>query len=315
MAASLLTLLDDIALMADDVAVMAKVAAKKTAGVLGDDVALNANQVTGFSPSRELPVIWQVAKGSAFNKAIIVPIALALVAFAPWALTPLLMLGGAFLCFEGVEKVFHKFLHSAEEDKAHHRELLETMQMSPEQILQHEQSKAKAAIRTDAILSAEIIAISLGTMQNAPFSQQALALVFISILFTVGVYGVVAGVVKLDDLGLYLKNSANNASRTVGRGIIRGVPYLMKALSFFGTAALFLVGGGIITHGIPGLEGTIHHIGELAHGISGIGNVLEVITPIALDMVVGLITGTLVLALISLYRKIFGKKQLLRPEN
>ncbi|RZJ84687.1 MAG: DUF808 domain-containing protein [Massilia sp.] len=300
MALGLLTILDDITMMADDVATMTKVAAKKVTGVLSDDVALNAHQVSGFSPSRELPVVWAVAKGSAINKAIIVPVALLLVAVAPWALTPILMLGGAFLCFEGVEKVFHKFLHSAEEDQAHHDQLLELAQMSPEQIMQHEKEKAKGAIRTDAILSAEIIVIALGTMQGAPFSQQALTLVVVSVVFTVGVYGLVAAIVKLDDLGFYLEKSARRGLRAAGSGLIAFVPYLMKALSFLGTAALFLVGGGIIAHGTP----PIHHFIE---SIESQGGALSYIAPALGNLLTGLAAGTIVLGLVMLYKKLFVK--------
>ena len=300
MAASLLTLLDDIAFMADDIAAITKVATKKVAGVLSDDVALNANQVSGFTPSRELPVIWAVAKGSAINKAIIVPVALLLVAFAPWALTPILMLGGAYLCFEGVEKVVHSLLHSREEDEAHHQELLALASMSREQILQHEKSKAKAAIRTDGILSAEIIVIALGTMQGISLLQQAISLVVLSVLFTVGVYGLVAGIVKIDDLGLFLQKSVKKSVRAIGTRLIILVPYLMKALSILGTAALFLVGGGIIVHGTP----LIHHAIE---SMEGDGGVLSFFGPIIANMVVGLIVGAIVLGMVTLYKHIFRK--------
>jgi predicted DNA repair protein MutK len=308
MASSLLALLDDITLLADDVAAMSKVAAKKTAGVLGDDIALNANQVTGFSPSRELPVVLAVAKGSAINKAILVPIALLLVAFAPWSLTPLLMLGGAFLCFEGVEKVFHKFLHSPAEDAAHHDELLKTVQQSPQQIVELEREKIKGAVRTDFILSAEIIAITLGTMQDAPLAQQAMVLVAISIVFTIGVYAVVAGVVKLDDAGIWLAAAGSGARQSFGRFILRATPYLMKGLSFLGTAALFLVGGGIIAHGFPILAHVIESAEHSLHGMPGIGSSLAYVAPALMNMVVGLITGTAVLALVKLYSKMFRKK-------
>ena len=300
MAASLLTLLDDIAFMADDIAAITKVATKKVAGVLSDDVALNANQVSGFTPSRELPVIWAVAKGSAINKAIIVPVALLLVAFAPWALTPILMLGGAYLCFEGVEKVVHSLQHSREEDEAHHQELLALASMSREQILQHEKSKAKAAIRTDGILSAEIIVIALGTMQGISLLQQAISLVVLSVLFTVGVYGLVAGIVKIDDLGLFLQKSVKKSVRAIGTRLIILVPYLMKALSILGTAALFLVGGGIIVHGTP----LIHHAIE---SMEGDGGVLSFFGPIIANMVVGLIVGAIVLGMVTLYKHIFRK--------
>lgn len=308
MATSLLTLLDDIALLADDVAVMSKVAAKKTAGVLGDDIALNANQVTGFAPSRELPVVLAVAKGSAINKVILVPIALALVAFAPWSLTPLLMVGGAFLCFEGVEKVFHKFLHSKAEDDAHHQQLVETVQKSPEQIVSLEREKIKGAVRTDFILSAEIVAISLGTMQGAPFAQQAMVLVAISVFFTVGVYAIVAGVVKLDDLGIYLTAKQGQAQQAIGRFILRAAPILMKLLSILGTAAMFLVGGGIITHGVPALHPLVESVEHGVHGVPGIGGVLSHVAPALVNMVAGLIVGAAVLAAVMLFKKVLRKK-------
>ncbi len=308
MAGSLLALLDDITLLADDVAAMSKVAAKKTAGVLGDDIALNANQVTGFSPSRELPVVLAVAKGSAINKAILVPIALLLVVFAPWSLTPLLMIGGAFLCFEGVEKVFHKLLHSEAEDSAHHQELVQTVQKSPQQIVEMEREKIKGAVRTDFILSAEIVAISLGTMQGAPFAQQAMVLVAIAIFFTIGVYAVVAGVVKLDDLGIYLASKKGKAKQAWGHFILRATPYFMKALSFIGTVALFLVGGGIIVHGVP----MLHHVVEWAehalHALPGAGPALARVAPALINMVAGLVVGSIVLAAVTLYSKLFRKK-------
>lgn len=307
MAASLLALLDDIAFLADDVAAMSKVAAKKTAGVLGDDIALNADQVTGFAPSRELPVVLAVAKGSAINKAILVPIALLLVAFAPWALTPLLMIGGAFLCFEGVEKVFHKFLHSEAEDKARHAELISHVQMTPDQLLAAEKEKIKGAVRTDFILSAEIIVISLGTIQDAPFMTQAAVLVAISIFFTLGVYLVVAGVVKLDDLGLYLAAGVNGAKKAAGRFILWITPYLMKTLSILGTVAMFLVGGGIIAHGFPFLHHFTEHATHEAQELPTVGNVLAFGTPLLINMVIGLVVGSIVLALVHLYKKTFRK--------
>jgi len=307
MAASLLTLLDDITLLADDIAVMSKVAAKKTAGVLGDDIALNANQVTGFSPSRELPVVWSVAKGSALNKVILVPIALMLVAFAPWSLTPLLMVGGAFLCFEGAEKVLHKLLHSKEEDQQHHTELVNHIQMSPEQLLSAEKDKIKGAVRTDFILSAEIVAISLGTMQGAPLMTQAAVLVAISVLFTIGVYLVVAGVVKLDDLGLYLASGATNAKQVTGRFILWMTPYLMKALSIIGTAAMFLVGGGIIVHGFPVLHHFVENAEHKAQELPNVGSILAAGAPILFNMLIGFVVGAVIVGLVHLYRKTFRK--------
>jgi predicted DNA repair protein MutK len=308
MAASLLALLDDITLLADDVAVMSKVAAKKTAGVLGDDIALNANQMTGFSPSRELPVVMAVAKGSAINKAILVPVALLLVAFAPWSLTPLLMLGGAFLCYEGVEKIFHKLLHSEAEDAAHHRELVETVQKSPEQIVTLEREKIKGAVRTDFILSAEIIAISLGTMQGAPFAQQAMVLVAIAVLFTIGVYAVVAGVVKLDDLGLYLSSKESQLKQASGRFILRATPYFMKTLSFLGTVALFLVGGGIIVHGIPALHHVVEWTEHALQSLTGAGSALAWAAPALINMLTGLVVGSIIVASVVLYSKMFRQK-------
>lgn len=308
MATSLLALLDDITLLADDVAAMSKIAAKKTAGVLGDDIALNANQVTGFSPSRELPVVMAVAKGSAINKAILVPIALILVAFAPWSLTPLLMLGGAFLCFEGVEKVFHKLLHSKEEDQAHHDELIETVQKSPQQIVELEREKIKGAVRTDFILSAEIIAISLGTMQGAPFAQQAMVLVAIAVFFTIGVYAVVAGVVKLDDLGIYLASKKARLTQSIGRFVLRATPYFMKTLSFLGTVALFRVGGGIIVHGIPALHHLVEWAEHALEALPGAGPSLAHAAPALINMLAGLVVGSIVLAGVMLYKKMFRRK-------
>jgi uncharacterized protein len=251
MATSLLALLDDIATLLDDVSVMTKVAAKKTAGVLGDDLALNANQVAGVRADRELPVVWAVAKGSAINKLILVPLALLIATVAPKLVTPLLMLGGLYLCFEGVEKIAHKFLHSKAEDEAHHQELL-AANAAPD-LVEFEKQQIKGAVRTDFILSAEIIVISLGTMAaTATFTQKLSVLVLISVLMTVGVYGLVAGIVKLDDAGLHLV-AKGGASAKLGNGLLWFAPVLMKFLSIFGTAAMFLVGGGILVHGVPAL--------------------------------------------------------------
>ncbi|HOB03477.1 MAG TPA: DUF808 domain-containing protein, partial [Casimicrobium huifangae] len=256
MASSLLALIDDIATILDDVAVLTKVAAKKTTGVLGDDLALNAQQVSGVAADRELPVVWAVAKGSALNKAILVPLALAISAFAPWAVTPLLMIGGAFLCFEGFEKLAHKFLHSKAEDDAHHQQLVDALSDPKVDLVQVEKDKVKGAIRTDFILSAEIIAITLGTVADKPFATQFTVLAGIAIIMTIGVYGLVAGIVKLDDAGLYLSRAQGEGGwarfkRGLGAAILRAAPYLMRLLSVAGTAAMFLVGGGILTHGIP----------------------------------------------------------------
>ena len=297
---SLLTLIDDIATLLDDVAVMTKVAAKKTAGVLGDDLALNAQQVTGVKADRELPVVWAVAKGSALNKLILVPTALAISAFAPWAITPLLMLGGAFLCYEGFEKLAHKFLHRKEEDDAHHRELVEAVADPKVDMVQFEKDKVKGAIRTDFILSAEIIVITLGTVAAATFGKQVAVLTAIAVVMTIGVYGFVAGIVKLDDAGLWLVSRASSASKAIGRAILAFAPWLMKALSILGTAAMFLVGGGILVHGTPGVEGFIHHLTE------GAGKTGGLLLSMLVDGLVGIVAGGLVLALVTGYRKVRG---------
>lgn len=302
-ASSLLTLIDDIATLLDDVAVMTKVAAKKTAGVLGDDLALNAQQVTGVVADRELSVVWAVAKGSALNKLILVPTALAISALAPWAITPLLMLGGAFLCYEGFEKLAHKFLHPKQEDEAHHRELVAAVADPKVDMVQFERDKVKGAIRTDFILSAEIIVITLGTVAEATFGKQVAVLSAIAIVMTIGVYGFVAGIVKLDDAGVWLLSREGGASKALGRGIIAFAPWLMKGLSIVGTAAMFLVGGGILVHGIPGIEGYIRVLTETA-GKAG-GMLLKMLA----DGVVGVVAGGLVLAFMTGYRKVRGPRQ------
>lgn len=289
MASSLLALIDDIASVLDDVAILTKVATKKTAGVLGDDLALNAQQVTGVNADRELPVVWAVAKGSLLNKAILVPAALLISAFAPWLVTPLLMLGGAFLCFEGFEKLVHKFLHRAEDDAQHHEQHVAALSNAEVDMVAFERDKVKGAVRTDFILSAEIIAITLGTVAAAPFGTQVAVLAGIAILMTVGVYGLVAGIVKLDDAGLHLSRSASSALQALGRGILRVAPWLMKALSVAGTAAMFLVGGGILSHGLPFL----HHASEAVTAAVGPG--LAWLAPTLFDAVVGLVAGALAL--------------------
>src|SRR5690606_11840572 len=251
--ASLLALLDDIASILDDVSVLTKAATKKTAGVLGDDLALNAQQVTGVRADRELPVVWAVAKGSLLNKAILVPAALAISAWLPWAVTPLMIVGGAFLCYEGAEKLVHKFLHPKQtaERKAEHAAHNADPKLDR---VAAEKQKIRGAIRTDFILSAEIIVLSLGVISSAPFAQQATALVVIAIGITVLVYGLVAGIVKLDDVGLWMCRKSGAVVSALGRGIVAAAPWLMKALSVVGTAAMFLVGGGIFVHGIGALE-------------------------------------------------------------
>lgn len=292
---SLLALIDDIATILDDVAILTKVAAKKTAGVLGDDLALNAQQVSGVHADRELPVVWAVAKGSMINKAILVPTALAISAFIPWAVIPLLMIGGAYLCFEGFEKLAHKLMHNKAEDQAHHADLIEALVETEEDLLAYEKDKIKGAVRTDFVLSAEIIAITLGTVATAPFHQQVVVLIGVAMIMTIGVYGIVAGIVKLDDLGLYLTQTAGKTRRKIGALILRAAPFLMKSLSVIGTVAMFLVGGGIISHGIPTLHHGIEHAATALHDTPGIGGLLFHLTPALLDCVVGLATGAVVL--------------------
>jgi len=303
---SLIALLDDIATILDDVAILTKVAAKKTAGVLGDDLALNAQQVAGVAVERELPVVWAVAKGSALNKVILVPLALLISAFAPWAITPLLMVGGAFLCYEGFEKLAHKFLHSQAEDDAHHAELTHALVDPAVDLVAFERDKVKGAIRTDFVLSAEIIAITLGTVAQAAFATQVTVLVGIAVIMTIGVYGLVAGIVKLDDLGLHLSRRASQLAQAVGKAILKAAPYLMKGLSIAGTAAMFLVGGGILTHGVPPLH---HAIENLAHTVAawpGIGGVSAVITPLIADGLIGVAAGAVVLAALTVGKKAVG---------
>ena len=293
---SLLVLIDDIAAVLDDVALMTKMAAKKTAGVLGDDLALNAQQVSGVRAEREIPVVWAVAKGSFINKLILVPTALLISAFAPWAVTPLLMLGGAYLCFEGFEKLAHKFLHSKAEDQAEHAQLVEAVADPATDLVAFEKDKIKGAIRTDFILSAEIIAITLGTVADAPLMQQVIVLSGIAIVMTVGVYGLVAGIVKLDDLGLWLTQKPGQMARSFGGGILKTAPYMMKSLSVIGTAAMFMVGGGILTHGVP----VVHH---WIDSVSQSTGALAWLMPTLLNAVAGIIAGAAVLAVVSVVGK------------
>ena len=293
---SLLVLIDDIATLLDDVSVMTKVAAKKTAGVLGDDLALNAQQVTGVRAEREIPVVWAVAKGSFLNKLILVPAALLISAFIPWAVTPLLMLGGAFLCYEGFEKLAHKFLHSKDEDQAGHAALAEAVADPGVDLVAFEKDKIKGAVRTDFILSAEIIAITLGTVADAPLTQQIIVLSGIAIVMTIGVYGLVAGIVKLDDLGLWLTQKASGVAQAVGNGILRTAPYMMKSLSVIGTAAMFLVGGGILVHGIAPLH---HAIEAFSEGRGG------ALTGALLNGLAGVIAGAVVLAVVAVATKLW----------
>jgi hypothetical protein len=291
--ASLLALIDDIASVLDDVAVMTKVAAKKTAGVLGDDLALNAQQVSGIRAERELPVVWAVAVGSTRNKLILVPAALALSALAPWAVAPLLMLGGAYLCFEGVEKLAHRWLHPS--DASRHDETLAALDDPAVDMVAFEKDKIRGAIRTDFILSAEIIVIALGTVQHAPFASQLAVLCGVATLMTVGVYGFVAAIVKMDDAGLHLlRDTAASAwgatRRAIGRVLLATAPRLLAFLSVAGTAAMFLVGGGIIAHEVDALHPLLHQLEQAA------GEALRWLVGPLFDAVVGMLAGAVVLA-------------------
>ena len=306
MATSLLALIDDMASILDDVSVLAKVATKKTAGVLGDDLALNAQQVSGVKADRELPVVWAVRKGSLLNKAILVPAALVISAFAPWLVTPLLMVGGAFLCFEGFEKLAHRFLHSPDNEAARREARVQALADSDVDVVAMEKDKVKGAIRTDFILSAEIIAITLGTVQSSPMLTQVMVLSGIALVMTLGVYGLVASIVKLDDGGLYLSQKPGETTlaqwqRSLGRGVLVSAPYLMKALSVAGTAAMFLVGGGILTHGLP----MVHHAIESLSQRLGAG--VQPVLAMALDGVFGILAGATVLLGVLAFQRVESK--------
>ena len=310
--ASLFTLFDDIASVLDDVALMTKVASKKSAGVLGDDLALNAEQVSGVRAERELPVVWAVAKGSFINKLILIPVALALSAFAPWAILPLLMVGGAYLCFEGFEKLAHKFLHSDAEDEASHAKLVHALDDSSVDIVAFEKDKIKGAIRTDFVLSGEIIIITLGTVVDAGFIRQLAVLTSIGVIMTIGVYGLVGLIVKLDDIGFYLKrdqveNKFDMIKHKIGNGFLAFAPRLMKSLTVIGTAAMFLVGGGILTHGIYFLHDPIVKFSESLSSIALIGGVLSFLVPSLVDAILGILAGALVLGFVLIYQRIFKK--------
>jgi predicted DNA repair protein MutK len=304
-ASSLLALIDDIATILDDVSVMAKVAAKKTTGVLGDDLALNAQQVTGVHADRELPVVWAVAKGSLLNKLILVPAALAISAFVPWLITPLLMLGGAYLCFEGFEKIAHRFWpHGGGEA---HEKLSHALADPAVDMVALEKDKIKGAVRTDFILSAEIIAITLGVVANAPLMTQVAVLAGIAFVMTIGVYGLVAGIVKLDDAGLYLSRRAGGFQRGLGRAILAGAPWMMKVLSIVGTAAMFMVGGGILVHGVPALGEMLHHAEEGLGALPGVGDVLGWLANPLGGAVAGIVAGGVVFMLVSVAKRLFRR--------
>lgn len=306
-AANLLALIDDIATILDDVAILSKVAAKKTAGVLGDDLALNAEQVSGVKADRELPVVWAVAKGSFLNKLILVPSALVISAFLPVLITILMVIGGLYLCFEGFEKVAHKFFHSETELETEHIEKIKALADPNIDLVELEKDKIKGAIRTDFILSAEIIVIVLGTVQSEPFLNQVIVVSSLALLITIGVYGLVAGIVKLDDAGLYLlrksvSGSFNSIQRFFGRLLLRIAPLLMKSLAIIGTVAMFLVGGGILVHSIPAIHHVVHDIVEWLATV--VGQISHTVAPILIEGIVGIIAGGLVLMVVSLVNKL-----------
>jgi len=311
---SLLALLDDIATVLDDVAILSKVAAKKTAGVLGDDLALNAEQVSGIRAERELPVVWAVAKGSFKNKLLLVPAALLISAIAPWLITPLLMLGGAYLCFEGFEKVFHHFTHKKSDSADKHKKMMEVLSDPDIDLVEYENKKIKGAIRTDFILSAEIIVIALGTVKDVTFTVQVGVVSTIAIAITVGVYGLVAGIVKLDDAGFYLvKDKATTfwagIKRGVGNALLAFAPFLMKALTIVGTIAMFLVGGSILLHGFHFIALEVEQLNEMVAQIPHVGSILGVISPIFFDLIFGLLAGAFLLSLMRLKEKLFDKDE------
>jgi predicted DNA repair protein MutK len=303
--ASLFTLIDDIASVLDDVSVLTKVAAQKTAGVLGDDLALNAQQVAGVNADRELPVVWAVAKGSMLNKVILVPAALAISALAPWAVLPLLMLGGLFLCYEGVEKLAHKLLHSDAEDRQHHADHIKALADSSVDLVAMEKDKIKGAIRTDFVLSAEIIVITLGTVAQAPFATQVIVLSGIAVIMTIGVYGIVGGIVKVDDVGLYLSRKRSALAQKVGAAFLWVAPRMMKTLSVVGTLAMFMVGGGILVHGWPAAHHLIEGWARVVAGVPGIGGILEAVAAALLNAVGGVLAGALALLAMTVGSRVF----------
>jgi uncharacterized protein len=316
--ASLLALIDDIATILDDVALLTKVASQKTAGVLGDDLALNAQQVAGVQADRELPVVWAVAKGSFWNKVILVPSALAISALIPWAVLPLLMLGGAFLCFEGFEKLAHRWLHGPEENRAHHLEQLEAVSNPTVDLVAFEKEKIQGAVRTDFILSAEIITITLGTVASKVWVTQLAVLASVALIMTVGVYGLVGAIVKIDDVGLYFtriqgSGLIKSTMRLVGEVLLRLAPALMKSLGVLGTVAMFLVGGGILVHGLPFL----HHAIEVILQVFGLPTGIDsgwvsMLTASTLEGLVGVLCGALVLVLLHGWQTLWS---LVRPPS
>ncbi len=290
-ATGLLALLDDITAILDDVAVLSKVAAKKTAGIAGDDLAVNAEGLVGLDPKRELPIVGKVALGSTINKVILVPVALML---PHAAITPLLMIGGTYLCYEG----FHKLTHRKDDaDKDHHDKLIAAIKKGGDALAQLEQKKVRQAIVTDFVLSAEIVAVALGAVAMEPLATRALVLSVVALGMTVAIYGLVAGLVKLDDIGLYLQQTGADGSvrQRAGRLIVAGVPHLMKFISVVGTAAMFLVGGGIMAHGVPGFEDALHHaiagISQAALVQGLLGNLANLLLGVVVGAVAAAVVG------------------------
>jgi uncharacterized protein len=316
---SLLILIDDIAAVLDDVSLMTKVSAKKTAGVLGDDLALNVQQVAGVKSERELPVVWAVARGSFINKIILVPTALAISGLIPWAVMPLLMIGGAYLCYEGVEKLAHSLWIRKNEKEV----LIEALHNTAVDLVTYEKSKIRGAVRTDFILSAEIIIIALGIVATAPFMQRLLVLSAIGVLMTVGVYGLVGGIVKLDDVGLYLsKRPGSSAIGSLvcksGSLLLAAAPLFMKTLSVLGTAAMFLVGGGILSHGWQGLQNLVQTIAHHAAEIPAFGGLIKAIAPPLLDVAAGMVIGIVILTAVTIggrIRNVATKRLIIGPRS
>jgi predicted DNA repair protein MutK len=310
--ASLLTLIDNIATLLEDISVLSKVAVSKTAGVLGDDLALNAQQVHGLDADRELPVVWAVAKGSLVNKAILCPTALAVNYVAPWGVTPLLVIGGIYLCFEGVEKICHKFLHGKEEEK-HQDDLVVALCDEKVDMVAFEKERIQGAVRTDFVLSAEIIVITLGLVAKEPFWNQVAVMIAISLIMTVGVYGLVGGIVKLDDLGLAMSKGTGESffsrlKRRIGGMLVQAAPKLLRLLSIVGTIAMFTVGGGIIVHGIEWLGEPLHHFAEHAGEWTHLGWAMEFLVSTLSNISVGLLFGAAALAVVEGAKRMMGTK-------
>ena len=296
---TLFALLDDIATILDDVSVLTKVAAKKTAGVLGDDLALNAQQVSGVDANRELPVVWAVAKGSAINKLILVPVALLISAFVPWLVTPLLMFGGAFLCYEGAHKLVESWGRDQAHAQAEHAALIAKVADPTVDLVAAERDKIKAAIRTDFVLSAEIIAITLGAVAHVALGTRIAVLTLIATLMTVGVYGLVAGIVKLDDAGLHLASKPGRGAQRLGAFILAFAPRLMRFLSIAGTAAMFMVGGGILVHGLAPVASLLHAVETQLSAMPSVGGALAWLTAPIGNGLFGLLAGLAIVALLA----------------